>query len=251
MLHCRQRDGGTRGRLGRLGLTVLMAGVMVCASLSAGCGAGEVSKPATSGVSERGAPVEAAPAGAATSDDAVRAQNSEPSAPAGDPASTAGERIPSAPAATGAAQTTGTAETMGAPDESERDTTTGGGTTVEASTVAEGADTTGAAPEAGDTPAEDPAAVKQPLTKVLLLGDSLIATGFGVRLESLLDKTPGVVAYRKGKSASGLARPDFFDWMREAQHQIAAREPDVVIILMGGNDGQDLTSTGKSKRRAP
>jgi hypothetical protein len=57
------------------------------------------------------------------------------------------------------------------------------------------------------------------------------------------------VAYRKGKSASGLARPDFFDWMREAQHQIAAREPDVVIILMGGNDGQDLTSAGKSKRR--
>ncbi|MGB1698723.1 MAG: DUF459 domain-containing protein, partial [Nannocystaceae bacterium] len=90
---------------------------------------------------------------------------------------------------------------------------------------------------------------KAPLTKVLLLGDSLIATGFGVRLESLLDGTPGVVAYRKGKSASGLARPDFFDWMREAQHQVNAREPDVVIILMGGNDGQDLTSTGTSKRR--
>ena len=88
-----------------------------------------------------------------------------------------------------------------------------------------------------------------PLTRVLLLGDSMIATGFGVKLESLLDKTAGIVAYRKGKSASGLARPDFYDWMSEGRHQALAREPDVVIVMLGGNDGQDLTTNGPSKRR--
>ncbi len=242
MLHSRQRDGGTRGRLGRLGLTALMAGVMVCASAGAGCGGGEVSKPAASGAPERFAPADPVPAGPEASDDAVRAEDSEPLAPRDKPATAAAEQVPSAPETTGSTNTTGT--TGG----SERDATSGGTTTSEGANADETGDTTGAA--GGDeTPAADAATVEPPLTKVLLLGDSLIATGFGVRLESLLDKTPGVVAYRKGKSASGLARPDFFDWMREAQHQIAAREPDVVIILMGGNDGQDLTSAGKSKRR--
>ncbi|MEM6993530.1 MAG: DUF459 domain-containing protein [Myxococcota bacterium] len=84
--------------------------------------------------------------------------------------------------------------------------------------------------------------------KVLLLGDSLAATGFGALLERKLDAHPHVVCYRKGKSASGLARPDFFDWMAEGKRQVEAREPDLVIVIMGGNDGQDLTKRRGSKR---
>ncbi len=88
--------------------------------------------------------------------------------------------------------------------------------------------------------------------KVLILGDSLAATGFGALLEKQLDAHPNVVCYRKGKSASGLARPDFFDWMSEGKRQIDLRKPDLVIAIMGGNDGQDLTRKRKSEgRRVP
>jgi len=96
---------------------------------------------------------------------------------------------------------------------------------------------------------DDVPAVVEAKKKVLILGDSLAATGFGALLERRLDAHPNVVAYRKARSSSGLARPDFYDWMGEAKRQVKARLPDVVVVIIGGNDGQDLTSkSGKGKR---
>ncbi|MCA9659552.1 MAG: DUF459 domain-containing protein [Myxococcales bacterium] len=102
-----------------------------------------------------------------------------------------------------------------------------------------------AADEASDDEPADAAGKRT----VLVLGDSLAATGFGALLERRLDGHPDVNCFRKAKSSSGLARPDFFDWMGEAKRQVAARSPDVVVVIIGGNDGQDLTpKTGKGKR---
>ncbi len=102
---------------------------------------------------------------------------------------------------------------------------------------------------AAEDPAGPPADAPPTEHKVLILGDSLAATGFGALLERKLDAHPQIVCYRKGKSASGLARPDFFDWPAEAKKQIEFRKPDLVIVIMGGNDGQDLTRK-KGKRVA-
>jgi len=126
---------------------------------------------------------------------------------------------------------------------------------------AEGADVAGAEDSGAPTPAasaeaaepEDEAAdtpaVAEGKSKVLILGDSLAATGFGALLERRLDAHPNVIAYRKARSSSGLARPDFYDWMGEAKRQVDARTPDVVVVIIGGNDGQDLTNkSGKGKR---
>ena len=116
---------------------------------------------------------------------------------------------------------------------------------VEASSLAKAAE-----PTEGEEAPEQPAEL--PKFKVLILGDSLIATGFGALLEKRLGGHPQITAYRKGKSASGLARPDFFDWMAEAKRQVELREPDMVVVLMGGNDGQDLTPRNKSAgKRVP
>ena len=93
---------------------------------------------------------------------------------------------------------------------------------------------------------EEEAAKKEP-RPILILGDSLAATGFGAVLEKRLDATDGLVCYRKGKSASGLARPDFFDWFAEGKKQVEAREPELVVVIMGGNDGQDLTRRKRSE----
>lgn len=87
--------------------------------------------------------------------------------------------------------------------------------------------------------------------KVLIVGDSFARTGFGALLEKKLDDHPHVVCYRKGKSASGLARPDYFDWIAEGKRQVDLREPDLVVVIMGGNDGQDLTGLKKSAKRVP
>lgn len=95
---------------------------------------------------------------------------------------------------------------------------------------------------------ETPAIPAEPY-KVLVLGDSLAATGFGALLERRLDAHPHVVCYRKGKSSSGLARPDFFDWFAEAKRQVAQREPDLVIVIIGGNDGQDIVPAKRGERR--
>jgi hypothetical protein len=99
-------------------------------------------------------------------------------------------------------------------------------------------------------PAPEPAAaVPETPRKVLILGDSLAATGFGALLERKLDAHPDIECARKAKSATGLARPDFYDWEAEAKKQVEARSPDLVVVIMGGNDGQDLTpKSGKGKR---
>ena len=100
-------------------------------------------------------------------------------------------------------------------------------------------------PEPEFVPPEEP-------KRVLLIGDSLVATGIGALLERKLDAHPHVTCFRKGKSSSGLARPDFFDWPMEAKAHIEWRKPELVIVILGGNDGQDLTrrSNGEGRRVA-
>jgi uncharacterized protein len=96
---------------------------------------------------------------------------------------------------------------------------------------------------------ETPALPEEPY-KVLILGDSLAATGFGALLERKLDAHPHVDCFREGKSASGLARPDFFDWLEMGKKHAEFRQPDLVVVIMGGNDGQDITrrKNGDGKR---
>jgi uncharacterized protein len=130
---------------------------------------------------------------------------------------------------------------------------TGEADTVDAEVLAK-ADPAAAqdAPEPAIAPADagepsDDAGPREP-RKVLILGDSLAATGFGVLLENKLDAHPDVVCYRKAKSASGLARPDFYDWFDQGTRQVEFRKPDLVIVVMGGNDGQDIPPWKGSSR---
>jgi hypothetical protein len=95
------------------------------------------------------------------------------------------------------------------------------------------------AEEAKATTGDDEEAVLEP-RRVLIVGSSLAATGFGAVLEDMLDANPDVVCYRKAKSASGLARPDFYDWTDQGKRQVEFRKPDLVIVIMGANDGQDI-----------
>lgn len=76
-------------------------------------------------------------------------------------------------------------------------------------------------------------------TRILILGGSQIAGALGLYLGNRLTEL-GYTIHRKGKSSSGLARPDFFDWGAESARQYAEFKPHATVCLFGGNDGQGL-----------
>ncbi len=92
-------------------------------------------------------------------------------------------------------------------------------------------------PAADASPVADAGAPKK---KILILGDSMIAGAVGLFLENGLRKVHGHEVRRKGKSSTGLARPDFFSWPKEAKAQALAFPPDAVVVMFGGNDVQGL-----------
>ena len=83
-------------------------------------------------------------------------------------------------------------------------------------------------PEAGGKP------------KILVAGDSMIAGGLGIYLERDLRELYGYPVLRRGKTSSGLSRPDFFDWMEEAQRLVDEFQPEATLVMFGGNDVQGL-----------
>lgn len=97
---------------------------------------------------------------------------------------------------------------------------------------------------AAPPPAPTPAAPR----RVLLIGDSFITSAFGPALEQLLGEGGALEVLRRAKTSSGLARPDFFDWWAEARGLVARHQPEVVVLMMGGNDGQDLVSSAYGPR---
>jgi uncharacterized protein len=47
------------------------------------------------------------------------------------------------------------------------------------------------------------------------------------------------------RNATGLTNPEFFNWEINAQQEIAAREPDAVVMVIGGNDGFNVLADGQ------
>jgi uncharacterized protein len=48
------------------------------------------------------------------------------------------------------------------------------------------------------------------------------------------------------RNATGLTNPAFFNWELNAQQEIEARDPDAVIMAIGGNDGFNVEVAGES-----
>jgi hypothetical protein len=77
---------------------------------------------------------------------------------------------------------------------------------------------------------------------VLVTGDSQ-AQFVGELLTDLLPSDlfdVSVVA----RNATGLTNPEFFNWEINAEQEIAARDPDAVVMVMGGNDGFNVLHEG-------
>jgi uncharacterized protein len=83
---------------------------------------------------------------------------------------------------------------------------------------------------------------QQDEVNVLVTGDSQ-AQFVGEILTDLLPSDlfdVSVVA----RNATGLTNPEFFNWEINARQEIAARKPDAVVMVMGGNDGFNVLHDG-------
>ena len=82
---------------------------------------------------------------------------------------------------------------------------------------------------------------------VLLVGSSSVDGAFGRLIESELEHT-GMHVGRVGHPATGLARPDYFDWNAEIERLGDLHALRGVLVLLGGNDTQPLRLTDDEAR---
>ena len=76
--------------------------------------------------------------------------------------------------------------------------------------------------------------------RALLIGDSNFFGPLGRVLSRELARR-GYHVTLVAKSASGLAHPQFFNWFQTVPDLLRTCNPDIVIALFGGNDGQPIT----------
>jgi hypothetical protein len=93
-------------------------------------------------------------------------------------------------------------------------------------------------------PAATPAA---PLS-VFVGGDSL-ARNFGLAMERVANASGVLTADVDSRAATGLARPDFFNWPEHLVRDVLPNDPDVVVLQFGGNDAQNIALDGKALER--
>ncbi|MDP9075474.1 MAG: DUF459 domain-containing protein [Actinomycetota bacterium] len=82
----------------------------------------------------------------------------------------------------------------------------------------------------------------QPL-KVWLAGDSLMGT-IAESFAAQVSANPLFKVTSSFKIGTGLARPDVYNWPAAINAEMASVNPDVVILIFGANDDQDLQAGG-------
>ncbi len=75
----------------------------------------------------------------------------------------------------------------------------------------------------------------QPL-KVLVTGDSL-ATYVGIQMTNLTHEAGLVNISMLDRDGTGITNPSFFNWQKAARADMAKKDPEVVVMIIGGNDG--------------
>jgi len=80
---------------------------------------------------------------------------------------------------------------------------------------------------------EDPA-------RILVIGDSL-AQGFGIFLDKRVkERKLTAVVTNRGRTSTGLARDDFYNWPAEFAAMAPTYRPDIIVAHFGANDNQTI-----------
>ncbi len=120
-------------------------------------------------------------------------------------------------------------------------TTTSQPTTTQTTTETSGYPTTPTTPGTPPPSMPQPTA-SHPLT-LLVIGDSL-GEDLGFGLDDVFGSNPAVRVIQDGIADTGLARPDFYDWQTHLAQEMEQYHPGAVVVMLGGNDGQNFISNG-------
>lgn len=75
---------------------------------------------------------------------------------------------------------------------------------------------------------------------VLLVGDSLMAGSLGAAINRSLERIADLRVVRAAQHATGLSRPDVFDWMQVVRPLVERERPRFVVCSFGANDAQSI-----------
>jgi uncharacterized protein len=75
-------------------------------------------------------------------------------------------------------------------------------------------------------------------------GDSLVSE-FGPALADVVARTHRGVAEVDFRFSTGLSRPDFFDWPEHLDKTVRRTDPDVLVVMFGANDAQNISVRGE------
>lgn len=81
--------------------------------------------------------------------------------------------------------------------------------------------------------------VKSPL-RLLVAGDSLVGY-LGPELVDEVSRRIPTRGFVDGHNGTGLTRPDFVDWSIVARQEMQADNPELTVVMIGGNDFQNMT----------
>jgi uncharacterized protein len=81
--------------------------------------------------------------------------------------------------------------------------------------------------------------------RMVVVGDSF-SQGVGEAMSRLVSLRL-VDIQSRGVISSGLTRPDFFNWQAQYTGIVDRFKPQVSIVMMGGNDGQTMTTIGSKE----
>lgn len=119
-------------------------------------------------------------------------------------------------------------------------------------------------PEGGETPAAPPKRESFSPRRQLgvwIAGDSLVVVPGESLLRAIADNRALTPAGKiDGRIASGLERPDVFNWFTHVREQMRKKQPKAVVLMLGGNDdhgfmtglpeGREVGSFGSPSWRA-
>ncbi|MGE0564018.1 MAG: DUF459 domain-containing protein [Pseudolabrys sp.] len=99
-----------------------------------------------------------------------------------------------------------------------------------------------AVPAAGQS--ESRLSARSRIINVAVIGDSL-ANDLGQGMEALYARSGRVRVIKHTRFATGLVRDDYFDWNKSVDNFLDHRRPDVILVVIGGNDRQTIRERGR------
>ncbi len=90
---------------------------------------------------------------------------------------------------------------------------------------------------------------EKPYTRFLLVGDSIMFD-LGIKIQSSLRRQYQLKNVKLDyKVSTGLNRIDYYNWYTRTSTVMKSYQPDVMVILFGGNDNQDIIDAQGKYRR--